>query len=136
MTRYNTTRRRRAAAPLLLLLCLAVMASGGCATISETLNDDQTQEELFRLAQDAYNGTRYELALIYYDSIVDRFNADRAIRVSAEYEMAYIHFHTGNTEEAKAQFATLLAEYRLNPVGFPRWVFVLTSSIYDQLVEQ
>lgn len=126
---------RYSKATALFMLLSVIILCGSCATIPEELDADLQQEELFRLAQDAYNAYQYDLALFYYENIVERFSQDRAARIAAEYEIAYIHSRTNKKEEAKEQFETLLAEYQLNPSGFPRWVYVLSRDIYDTLTE-
>lgn len=128
--------RRRVIAALCIVgvLVAAVWGVAGCATIPEEIGSTASSAELFRQAQDAYNATQYELALRYYELIVVRFGTERTTRVTAEYEIAYIHFRTGEEELARAGFEQLLAEYRFNSIGFPRWVYVLSERIYDKIV--
>ena len=138
--RARATRRfhryARATLPYAVLLLCAVallLLFVGCETVPDSVDEDITSPELFRLAQDAYNFEQYGTSLYYYNVILERFGTQRSVRVAAEYEIAYIHFKRGEDEMAKNMFAQLLAEYQLNNAGFPRWIFVLSTRIYEQL---
>jgi len=133
-------RRRvtRSVSLLILSVCsvIVLLSVVGCAGIPESVDEDLSSAELFRLAQDAYNERAYDVSLFYYNLIVERFGADRATRVAAEYEIAYIYFRTGDRERAKALFEELLVEYQRSVSNFPRWVYILYSKVYDSTIEE
>ena len=118
-----------------IILCVCTIFTIGCETVPTEVDESISSAELFRLAQDAYNLSLYDTALFYYDLIIERFRADRFISLSAQYEIAFIHFRRGRVELARTMLEDLLAEYQRNRNNFPQWVWILSRKIYDQIVE-
>ena len=118
-----------------IILCLCAIFTVGCETVPTEVKDSISSAELFRLAQDAYNLNLHNTALFYYDVIIERFRADRYISLSAQYEIAFIHFRLGRLELARAMLEDILTEYQRSRNNFPQWVWILSRKIYDQIVE-
>ena len=109
------------------------LAAGACSTTSETLPEDISSYKLFRLAQDAYSNFRYAQAIEYYELIIMRFPDDRESVISAQYELALIHYKSGNKQLATEGFSSLLAEYQRDSSDYPKWVYVLSRKKYDEI---
>jgi outer membrane protein assembly factor BamD (BamD/ComL family) len=91
----------------LLLSALAV----GCVSGPENVPDDITPAELVQRAQEASERNRYNLAMQYYQLILDRFPANIDMICEAEYEIAYIHYRQKKYENAREEFTALLTRY-------------------------
>ncbi|MCL2520440.1 MAG: tetratricopeptide repeat protein [Spirochaetaceae bacterium] len=122
---------RKITLPALLILLLYA-----CATEPRTLNDissDLPVERYFRLAQEAADRGRFNLAILYYQKIYELFPTDVRRITAAEYGEALIHFRLGRFDEAEALFRAIIARFN-NPVFGPRfgpndrWILVLSQA--------
>lgn len=119
--------RRTAAVILLSALVLAA-----CRTGPVEIPEDLTQAELFQRGQEALDANRYEVALQYYETFLERFPDDRANRAEARYEIAFIHYKMDDWDTARQLFNELLAEYeRENADELPAWPRVLSLRILE-----
>ena len=81
----------------------------------------------FRLAHDAYSELYYDTAIFYYQTILERYPDDRPAAIAAQYELAFIEYKIGNSDDALRQFNALLDEYRRDSIDYPYWVYSLAG---------
>lgn len=127
------SKRNAASLLAIALLLLALSVSIGCTSIPKTIEEDIPANTLFRLAQEAYGVNRYELATLYYDTIINRYYDTKSTRVAAQYELAFLYYKQNNITLAKELLEELLAEYQRDSTNFPRWVAVLSNLVYEKI---
>jgi outer membrane protein assembly factor BamD (BamD/ComL family) len=115
------------AAGLILLLGL-----GACAT--GPLKEADTPEELIQYGQEAMDRNRYELALAYYEHILERFPGSDYAICAAEYEIAFIHYKQKKYDLAKTEFQALLERYNTpDEELLPAQFKILTNIVLEQI---
>ncbi len=62
-------------------------------------------------AQEASDRNRYNQALGYYETILERFPSSNDYACAAEYEIAFIHYKQKKYELSESEFRELLARY-------------------------
>jgi outer membrane protein assembly factor BamD (BamD/ComL family) len=100
--------------PLLGLLALALstlVALSGCASVPVVIATDLDSAALVQRAQEAADASKYEVAMQYYQALVDRYGADPANRIAGQYEIAFLEYKMGKTAKAKELFEAVLAAY-------------------------
>jgi outer membrane protein assembly factor BamD (BamD/ComL family) len=96
---------------------LAMIAGAGllfisaCATGSVTISGDLSPAELIQRAQEASDKNRYNLALQYYQALLDRNATNIDLVCAAEYEIAFIHYKQKKYDTAKEELNILLTRY-------------------------
>jgi outer membrane protein assembly factor BamD (BamD/ComL family) len=95
----------------LLAAVLAAALATSCATAPVVIPPDLDAKALVQRAQEASDASKYELAVRYYQALIDNYGLDPANLVTGEYEIAFIAYKQGKTEKAKELFTALLARY-------------------------
>jgi len=117
------------ALPLALLLF-------SCAT-TQNISYDYSPEQLIQRAQEASDRNRFNLALQFYQALLDR-NPDNLVWVvNAEYEIAFIHYRRRNFGVARAGLYALLERYE-EPGGefLPEKFRVLAHVVLGRIAER
>ena len=110
-----------------LLLLLAA-----CRTGPVEIPQDLTQAEIFQRGQEALDAGRYEVALQYYETFLERFPDDRTNIAEAHYEIAFIHYKMDDWETARTLFNQLIDKYETDEAeGFPAWPRVLALRVLE-----
>lgn len=126
--------RSRAALVLILVVVAALTA---CRTAPVVIGPELTRAELFQRAQEAFDQDRYEVALQYYNAVVERFADQPGVRAEAEYEIAFIAYKQEEYEQALALFQALLERYRSEPEGsLPEWPRVLSVRLVETIEDR
>ncbi|WP_304221238.1 hypothetical protein [Gracilinema caldarium] len=98
------------------LLCAALLLSASllvsCASAPAAVPEGLTPMELIQRAQDATDKNQYNVAIQYYQAILDRYPDDEEMVCAAEYEIAFIKYKQKKYAEAKAGFYALLDRYK------------------------
>jgi outer membrane protein assembly factor BamD (BamD/ComL family) len=98
-------KRLRILAALSLVLLFSACAS------SSNISEDLSSAELIQRAQEASDKNRYKVALQYYQALNDRNRSNIDLVITAEYEMAYIHYKQKRYQQAKTELMDLLKYY-------------------------
>jgi outer membrane protein assembly factor BamD (BamD/ComL family) len=110
---------------------------GACAGNPDQISGDLSPVEFFQKAQEAATGSRYDLAIAYYEKFLETYPEDASRGVEAEYEIAFMHYKKGETAEAKALFEALLDKYRSEAAAaYPQWPRVLAAKVLDSIEEE
>ncbi|MDR3247506.1 MAG: hypothetical protein LBT39_01855 [Treponema sp.] len=122
-------------APFLLLGVLLVMAA--CATGPQNIPEEITAEELVQRAQEASDRNRYNTALQYYQTLLERNPTDIDWICTAEYEIAFIHYKQKKYGEAREELESLLLRYEtpdaeLLPQQFKRLSYIVLENIDEK----
>jgi outer membrane protein assembly factor BamD (BamD/ComL family) len=118
---------------LLGLIVIAVVLAA-CQTAPTDIPTDLEPAEYFQRAQEAVDANRYETALAYYETVIERFPDDPATQVSARYEIAFINYKMGNEERATELFNELIARYNEpDSQQLPQWPKVLAEKVLEKI---
>ncbi|MCL2191721.1 MAG: hypothetical protein FWB79_07040 [Treponema sp.] len=107
-----------------------------CAT-TQNISYDYSPEQLIQRAQEASDRNRFNLALQFYQALLDR-NPDNLVWVvNAEYEIAFIHYRQRNFGVARAGLYALLERYE-EPGGefLPEKFRVLAHVVLGRIAER
>lgn len=117
--------------------CFIVFLFAGCASAPEEISADLSPAEYFQKGQEAANAGRYDQAEGYYRMFLQNYPDDRARGVEAEYEIAFLAYKRGETEEAARLFEELLDKYRSEEAAaYPQWPRVLAAKVLDSIEEE
>jgi outer membrane protein assembly factor BamD (BamD/ComL family) len=118
--------------PVSMLLALAFSA---CRTAPAVPDETASSAEIFQLAQTAsVERSDNSAALFYYNLVLERFPEDTAGRVTAKYEIAFIHYKNKDYKNAKSGFEEVLQEYQNNPdADIPEWPGILSRKLLDKM---
>lgn len=123
---------------LSILVVGTVMLLGACKTGPVPIKEDVTPAEVFQLAQEAAIEERdYETALHYYGQVKELFPNDEESKIIADYEIAFIHYKTERTDEARDEFQAIIDRYEEEDAGrLPSWPPVLAEKLIQKIDEQ
>ena len=119
-----------------LLLLAVVVGFAACKSVPTEIPDDLSQAELIQLAQESADGESWEAALAYYQALLNRFPQDKDATVSAQYEMAFIEYKRGNTDEARAGFERILGLYDFEGNTLQQWPKVLAEQLLSEIIAE
>jgi len=122
-----------------LLAAAAVFLFFACET---TLNiaEDLSPAELIQRAQEASDRNSYNTALQYYQALRDRNYNIIDLVITAEYEIAFIHYKQRKFEQAREELNAVLRYYntynasdeQLLPQHFKRLAQIVLKSIDEK----
>jgi outer membrane protein assembly factor BamD (BamD/ComL family) len=105
-----------------------------CSTSPQAISPDLSSEELVQRAQEASDRNRYGTALLYYEALLERNQTNYDWILTAEYEIAFIHYKQKKYAEAREELNALLGRYEipdaeLLPQQFKRLSHIVLESI-------
>jgi outer membrane protein assembly factor BamD (BamD/ComL family) len=114
------------------LVLMLGMAS--CSTGPQVISPDMSSEELVQRAQEASDRNRYGTALSFYKALLERNQTNYDWILTAEYEIAFIHYKQKKYGEAREELNALLNRYEnadaeLLPQQFKRLSNIVLESI-------
>jgi outer membrane protein assembly factor BamD (BamD/ComL family) len=110
-----------------------ILLFSACAT-NIKISEDLTPAELIQRAQEASDRNRYNTALQYYQALHERNRTNIDLIITAEYEIAFIHYKQKKYEQAREGLNALLEYYNtpdaaLLPQQFKRLAEIVLESI-------
>jgi outer membrane protein assembly factor BamD (BamD/ComL family) len=121
---------------------LLVCGLSACATVPQDI-PQLSAEELVQRAQEASDRNRYNLALRYYQALYERNqdSEDLTWTLTAEYEIAFIHYKQKKYAQAREELTALLGRYddpdaELMPQQFKRLAVIVLKSIDEKEAKQ
>jgi outer membrane protein assembly factor BamD (BamD/ComL family) len=123
-------KKQRIWAVLLTFLFSACLTT---VNISENLSP----AELIQRAQEATDKNRYNIALQYYEALYDRNPGNIDLIITAEYEIAFIHYKQKKYNQAHNELTSILKYYdspdeELLPQHFKRLAQIVIQKIEDK----
>ena len=105
------------------------------------ISEDLSPAELIQRAQEASDRNRYKVALQYYEALYDRNRTNLDLIITAEYEIAFIHYKQKRYAEAREGFTSLLEYYNtpdqaLLPQHFKRLSEIVLVRIDEKEAQQ
>jgi outer membrane protein assembly factor BamD (BamD/ComL family) len=98
------------------------------------INEGLSPAELIQRAQEASDRNRYNVALQYYEALLERNRGNDTLVITAEYEIAFIHYKQKQYQQARTELNALLEKYNspdeeLLPRQFKRLAQIVLESI-------
>jgi outer membrane protein assembly factor BamD (BamD/ComL family) len=102
--------------------------------------EDLSPAELIQRAQEATDRNRYNIALQYYEALYNRNRNNIDLIITAEYEIAFIHYKQKRYQQSRAGLTALLQYYNspdqeLLPQQFKRLAEIVIARI-DEIESQ
>jgi tetratricopeptide (TPR) repeat protein len=120
-----------------VLAVISALFISGCASAPVNISGDASPAELIQRAQEASDKSRYNLALQYYRTILDRNFSNIDLVCAAEYEIAFIHYKQKKYTQAKEEFLTLLTRYDIpDEELLPQQFKKLSNIVLEQIAEK
>jgi tetratricopeptide (TPR) repeat protein len=99
--------------------------------------DEITPAELIQRGQEASDRNRYNVALQYYQALLDRNPTSIDLICAAEYEIAFIHYKQKKYTEARGEFNVLLARYETPDAELlPQQFKKLSNIVLERMAEK
>ena len=101
------------------------------------IDENLSPAELIQRAQEASDRNRYNVALQYYQALLDRNSSNLNLVCTAEYEIAFIHYKQRKYTQSRAELNALLERYNtpdaeLLPQQFRRLAIIVLQSITEK----
>jgi len=93
-----------------ILSVLLTFLFSACVT-TVNIKEDLSPAELIQRAQEATDKNKYNIALQYYEALYDRNPGNIDLIITAEYEIAFIHYKQKRYNQAREQLIALLKYY-------------------------
>jgi outer membrane protein assembly factor BamD (BamD/ComL family) len=94
-----------------LAVSLAALCIAACATSYVYIPADLSPSEIIQRAQEASDRNRYNVALQYYEALLERNPTNTDLVCTAEYQIAFIHYKQKKYPQARDLFDALLERY-------------------------
>lgn len=94
------------------LVVTAVSTITSCKSSEVVIEDNMTAAQLIQRGQDAFQNGDDELALKYYQAVIDREEVTPANYVEARYEIGHLYLKRNNFKAAQPIFEEILELYR------------------------
>jgi len=121
---------------LVLFIVTAALLFSACAS-NLNISEDMSPADLIQRAQEASDRNRYNTALQYYQALRDRNNNNIDLIITAEYEIAFIHYKQRKYDQAREELNAVLEYYNtpdeeLLPLQFKRLSQIVLQSIEEK----
>ncbi|MDR1836998.1 MAG: hypothetical protein LBQ89_05000, partial [Treponema sp.] len=101
----NFCKRARVLAALAVLLLFCA-----CASVAE-ISEELSPAEIIQRAQEASDRNRYGTALQFYQALLERNRGNIDLVITAEYEIAFIHYKQKKYQQAREGLNGVLEYY-------------------------
>ncbi len=122
----------------ILLSAATILLLNSCMSYNASLQEDWTEEQFFKTAQQAYDQDHLDEALFYYEVYLLRYPQNYQKGIAAEYERAYIHYKKKDYSQARAYLKGILDKYDSSPYAYlyPQAYRVLSEKVLQELEER
>lgn len=121
-------------AAIAALALVSAFAIGSCSTAPVVIPTDLEARTLVQRAQEAADASKYDLAIRYYQALIDQHGGDPVNHVIADYEIAFITYKQGKEERAKELFSAIIEKYQgPGAAALPPLYKVLSEKILAKL---
>jgi outer membrane protein assembly factor BamD (BamD/ComL family) len=120
-----------------MALCLLVLCFSACASSNVVIPDELSPAEIIQRAQEASDRNRYNLSLQYYQALQERNLSNIDLVITAEYEIAFIHYKQKKYNQAREELNALL-EYYDGPSAniLPPEYMLLAQKVLERIDEK
>ena len=119
---------------ILLTILFILFFAAGCKTTQVNIPEGLNPAEFFQKAQEASSNGKYDIALTYYTTFLERYPDDIQRGIEAEYEIAFIAYKRHDFDKAKQLFEELLDRYSIDASQvLPSWPKVLAQKVLKEI---
>jgi outer membrane protein assembly factor BamD (BamD/ComL family) len=119
---------------ILPVLTVSLLFSSCITTLD--ISDDLSPAELIQRAQEATDKNRYGIAIQYYQALYDRNRNNIDLIITAEYEIAFIHYKQKQYREAREGFNDMLKYYNSpDEALLPQHFKILANIVLERIDE-
>jgi len=93
-----------------VLFALSALLFSACVTAAN-ISEELTPAELIQRAQEATDKNRFRTALQYYEVLRERYRSNIDLVITAEYEIANIHYKQKKYGQSRQEFTDVLEYY-------------------------
>jgi len=88
-----------------------ILTFSACQTTTVNISNDLSPAELIQRAQEASDHNRYNVSLQYYQALYERNRNNIDLIITAEYEIAFIHYKQKKYQQSRGEFLKILEYY-------------------------
>jgi outer membrane protein assembly factor BamD (BamD/ComL family) len=127
---------------LAAVLCLSAfgltaLCFSACASGSVNVPDELSPAEIIQRAQEASDRNRYNVSLQYYQVLLERNRSNIDLIITAEYEIAFIHYKQKKYNQAREELNSLLDHYEgPNANSLPPEYMLLAQKVLERISEK
>ena len=121
--------------PLVLPALAVLLLLSACATTVK-IGEDLSPAELIQRAQEASDRNQYNVALQYYGALRERYNDNIDLVITADYEIAFIHYKQQYYSQARREFNSLLEYYNTPDEQLLPQQFKVLANIVLQRIDE
>ena len=119
-----------------LIALVTILLLSACAT-NVNVRDDMSPAEIIQRAQEALDRNRFNVAIQYYQALLDSNRNNIDLIITAEYHIAFIHYKQGRLVQAREELNAVLARYNtpdeeLLPQHFKRLSQIVLETINER----
>jgi outer membrane protein assembly factor BamD (BamD/ComL family) len=127
----------KASALWLCLLGFMALFFSACATSNVNIPNDLSPAEIIQKAQEASDRNRYNVALQYYQALYERNLSNIDLVITAEYEIAFIHYKQKKYTQAREELNSMLEYYNSPDEAFlPTQYKILGQIVLNRIDEK
>jgi outer membrane protein assembly factor BamD (BamD/ComL family) len=122
----------------IILTVTALLLVFSCTTYDTTLEDNWTEEQFFKTAQQAYDQDDLDSALYFYEVYLLRYPQNYKKGIAAEYERAFILYKQKNYSQSINYFNAILEKYNSSPYAYlyPEAYKILSEKVLENVKNQ
>ncbi|MDR1858878.1 MAG: hypothetical protein LBQ69_05360 [Treponema sp.] len=122
---------------LTILPLAAAALLSACATIRVNIPEELSPAEIIQRAQEASDRNRYNVALQYYEALLERNLTNIDLICTAEYEIAFVYYKQKKYDQAREGFNALLERYDTpDEELLPQQFKILARRVLEQIDEK
>ncbi|MDR2768707.1 MAG: hypothetical protein LBB82_10330 [Treponema sp.] len=115
----------------------AFLAAGwlvvSCASGPVDIPEDMPPNKIIQRAQEASDNNKYKIAIQYYEALLERYGAAPEYLITAEYEIAFIHYKDKKYALAREEFELILGRYKEDAKSYPPKFSILATKVLERI---
>jgi tetratricopeptide (TPR) repeat protein len=114
-----------------------ILIFSACQTTIVNISYDLSPAELIQRAQEASDHNRYNVSMQYYQALYERNRSNIDLVITAEYEIAFIHYKQKKYQQSREEFTKLLEYYNsVDAELLPQQFKVLANIVLKSIEEK
>jgi tetratricopeptide (TPR) repeat protein len=113
-----------------------ILIFSACQTTIVNISYDLSPAELIQRAQEASDRNRYGISLQYYQALYERNRSNIDLVITAEYEIAFIHYKQKNYQQSREELTKLLDYYNSTDAELLPQQFKVLANIVLKSIEE
>jgi len=119
-----------------LTAIFSILIFSACRTTVLNISHDLSPAELIQRAQEASDHNHYNVSLQYYQALYERNRSNIDLVITAEYEIAFIHYKQKKYQQAREELTKLLEYYNSTDAELLPQQFKVLANIVLKSIEE